>query len=153
MKEFWSPRNGILMMALGVVIGMSVSSVYAGINIADDVICITPCISVGEIERDSIASRKIIDNTIKSRDILDGGLTNKDIASNAIRTQHLKDGTIKSKDILDGGIIGLDISDNAIKTGHIKNGTITSSDLGGLDDLEISGDIISDNDICIGACP
>jgi len=99
-------------MTLGImasfVIGISFSSVYAGIPWGTD-----------DIADDAITSEKIGKKEVKK----------SDIKNNAIRTEKIKDGTITSADIATKSIGGEDIKDGNIVSSHIVDGTITADDL------------------------
>jgi len=88
------------MLAVGFVVGISISVAYA--VIADDLIC---------------------------------------------------DGCVNSSDIKNKNVKKADIKNNAVTSVKIRDGSITSADLGTLTDLNISGNIVSSGDICIGSCP
>ena len=79
------------------VIGISFSSVYAGIpwdtaDIADD------AITSDKIKNKQVKNADIRGNTIKSGKIRDGTIISADIANDAIGTVHIADGAIQAAD-------------------------------------------------------
>jgi len=77
----------------GFVIGISFSSVYAGIPW-----------DTADIADDAITSEKIGKKEVKT----------SDIRNNAVKSSKIRDGTITSTDIADGTIKGVDIADGTI---------------------------------------
>jgi len=78
----------ILFLAVGFIVGMSFSSVYAGIPWG-----------TSEIADDAITSKKIKDKQVNSRDIHFA----------AVKSNKIKDGTITGADIADGTITNADL--------------------------------------------
>jgi len=71
----------VIILAVGLFVGVSFSSVYAGVLINTD-----------DIADNAITSDKIKNKQVKS----------KDIKNNAIKTKHIRDGTITSADLAPG---------------------------------------------------
>ena len=76
-----------------------------------------------------------------------------DLAPNSVGTGKITDNSVKTSDLANKSVGSKKIKDNSVKSIDIKDGTITSADLGTLTDLNISGNIVSSGDICIGSCP
>jgi len=74
-----------LFLAVGFMVGMSFSSVYAGIP---------------------WDTSEIADNAITTKKIKNGQVKSIDIKNNAVKTNKIRDGTITSVDIADGAITG-----------------------------------------------
>jgi len=132
----------------GFVIGISFSSVYAGIpwgtdDIADDAITSEKIkdrqIKGPDILGNAIKSAKIKDGEVMSADIATGAVTADKIATGAVDADAIATNAVGSNEIADDAItsekIGKkevkrsDIKNNAIRTEKIQDGTITLADL------------------------
>ena len=82
-----------------------------------------------DIANNAITSSKMSDNSVSSSQIVDGMVTNADIATNAITLSKMQDNSVSSSKIVDGMVTNADIATNAINSAKIQNGTVTSSDI------------------------
>jgi len=119
----------ILFLAVGFMVGMSFSSVYAGIpwgtdDIADD------AITSDKIKNKQVKNADIRGNTIKSGKIRDGTIQGADIGLNTITKGHLTDNSVNTGKILDGTITLEDLADLSFPDIYIKR-EIYSIDPGG----------------------
>jgi trimeric autotransporter adhesin len=62
--------------------------------------------------------------------IVDGSLTNADLASETIRSGKIKNGNVAAQDLAIDSVTATAIADNAIDGGEIVNNSLTASDLG-----------------------
>ena len=108
---------GILMLAVGFVVGISISGAYA--VLADDLIC-DKCVDGPDLAPNSVGTGKIKDNSVKTID-----LANKSVGSKKI-----KDNTVKSIDIKDDSITGIDIADHAVGSVDMAISWVTNTMVG-----------------------
>ncbi len=118
----------ILFLAVGFFVGISFSSVYAGIPW-----------DTAEIADNAITSEKIQNKQVKG----------PDIKRNVITTGKIRDGTITSVDIADGAVMGQHIgfytketTFSGLSTGQNNLGFVINCDIG---DFAISGGLADDN--------
>jgi len=118
----------ILFLAVGFFVGISFSSVYAGVL----------------VDTDDIADNAITSEKIKPREV-----KSTDIKNNAVKSNKIKDGTITSADIADGAVMGQHIgfytkefTFSGLSSGEINLGFVIDCDIG---DFAISGGIADNN--------
>jgi hypothetical protein len=77
-----------------------------------------------------VGSGRIIDNSVRSRDVRDDTLHGRDIRSGAIHSRHVRDNGIRSVDIRDGAIAGNDVAADTLTGGNVLEsslGTVPSA--------------------------
>lgn len=81
----------------------------------------------------TISGANVINSTlgtdINSSEIVDGTITNTDLASNSVNSSNIVDSSVNSADIADGTVTGTDIASNSVTSSNITDGTIASADL------------------------
>jgi len=126
----------------GFVIGISFSSVYAGIPWGTD-----------DIANNAITSVKIADSNVKSGDIKNGEVRSVDIKNNNIKGKDIMEGTIVSSDIADGTITTADIKDGTVGPFDLKNLAVHSNhiDLSAIGAPQIAQDAVGASEIAPNA--
>jgi len=119
-------------MTLGImasfVIGISFSSVYAGIpwgtdDIADD------AITTEKIKDKTIKTKDIRNNQIKSSKIRDETITSDDIATNAVGGAEIAPNAVGSTEILDNSIQAVDLQTNSVGASEIAANAVGASEI------------------------
>jgi hypothetical protein len=82
----------------------------------------------------TIGAADIKDNAIRSRHILDQGVTTRDLAANSVGTGNVIDGSI-TRDVLQGGL--LPFAPIAFDT-HLDNGNGAGTGISGVDEVQFS---------------
>jgi len=141
----------VLFLAVGFMVGMSFTSVYAGIpwetaDIAND------AITSEKIKNRQVKGTDIKGNTINSGKIKDGTITSADIATDAVKSLEIKNGAVGTGElaldavttsrILDNTISIFDIGANAVGSDEIQAGAVGTS--------EIMNFAITDSDLAPG---
>lgn len=67
--------------------------------------------------------------SVTSSNIVDGEVTNQDLADNAVTTEKIEDGQVTTQDLADDAITSGKIEDGAVTSEDVADGAITSSDI------------------------
>jgi hypothetical protein len=79
------------------------------------------------IAKDSVGTKQLKDNGVKSADLKDGGIATVDIKSGAVTGGTIADGSVTGTEVGNGALGGDDVADGSLKGADIDEGSLTST--------------------------
>ncbi len=83
-------------------------------------------------------------NSVKSKQIANGQVKNKDLGANAVTAGKVKDDSLSGLDLLDGSVLGADVQDGSLAGTDVEDNSLTGTDV---QDGSLAGTDVQDNSL------
>jgi hypothetical protein len=87
-------------------------------------------VAVANVPNNSVTSGKIVDETIRARDIGANAIQESEIATQAVRSDEIGNFTVEGTDVDLGTLTGANVQDGTLQSEDITDGDIDAADVG-----------------------